>query len=37
MTITREDIKDFTKRYGDVCRENDSVDKDLFMLLPAEV
>lgn len=30
MTITREDIKDFTKRYGEACRENDSVDRDLF-------
>lgn len=30
MTVTREDIKDFTKKYSKICKENDSVDKELF-------
>lgn len=30
MTITREDIKDFTRRYSKICKQNDTVDRELF-------
>lgn len=30
MTIKKEDIKAFTSKYGEVCRENDSVNKELY-------
>ncbi len=30
MTIRREDIKEFTEKYGKICKKNDSVDKKLF-------
>ena len=30
MTLKREDIRSFTEKYSKVCRENDSVEKELF-------
>lgn len=30
MTLKKEDIKSFTEKYSKVCRENDSVEKELF-------
>ena len=30
MTLKKEDIKDFTEKYSDLCRKNDSVEKELF-------
>ena len=30
MTVTREDIRDFTEKYSKICKQNDSVDRELF-------
>lgn len=30
MTIKKEDIKEFTEKYSELCRKNDSVEKELF-------
>ena len=30
MTVTKENIKDFTKKYAQICRKNDTVEKELF-------
>lgn len=30
MTLKKEDIRNFTEKYSKVCKENDSVDKELF-------
>ena len=30
MTIRKEDIRNFTEKYSKVCRENDSVDQEIF-------
>lgn len=30
MTITKENIRDFTKKYAQICRGNDIVEKELF-------
>ena len=30
MTVTKENIKDFTEKYAQICRKNDTVEKELF-------
>lgn len=30
MTLKKDEIKNFTEKYGEVCRKNDSVQKELF-------
>ena len=30
MTVTKENIKDFTEKYAQICRINDTVEKELF-------
>lgn len=30
MTLKKEDIKDFTAKYGKICEKNDSIEKELF-------
>ncbi len=30
MTVTNENIKDFTEKYAQICRKNDTVEKELF-------
>ena len=30
MTIKREDVRNFTEKYGKICRKNDNVQKELF-------
>lgn len=30
MTVTREDLREFTEKYSKICKNNDSIDKQLF-------
>ena len=30
MTLKKEDVINFTKKYSEICVKNDSVDKELF-------
>lgn len=30
MTVTREDLREFTEKYSKICKSNDSIDKQLF-------
>ena len=30
MTVTKENIKDFTEKYAQICRKNDTIEKELF-------
>ena len=30
MTVTKENIKNFTEKYAQICRKNDTVEKELF-------
>ena len=31
MTLKKEEIREFTEKYSDICRQNDIVEKELFL------